>query len=243
MRDIVSSYRNAICRVACFDLGSAGTGFFVRPDGILLTCCHVISHYPPNAQPGILVEYSQDIRIETASGTYPASIVHDWNSTHPIFEDYAILKIEAKGVQCLPLGNYDHTEPGDKVLILGYPLEYPYLCATSGMISAKHRSPSHIIGGTVYLDMLQIDGSVNVGNSGGPLVHTDSSSVVGIVSLRVGSIKRNIQNLKAMPEVAESPALTEVVNALEGIHRYLNPGIGQAVSIDYARRELTALGI
>lgn len=242
MRNTISSYGNAICRVACFDLGSAGTGFFIRPDGILLTCCHVILRSTTDPQGGIRLEYSQDIRIETASGTYPASIVHDWNSTHPIFEDYAILKIEAKGVQCLSLGNYDHAEPGDRVLIVGYPLEYPYLCATSGMISAKHRSPSYM-NATVNLDMIQIDGSVNLGNSGGPLLHMDSARAVGIVSLRVGSIERSIQNLKAMPEVAESPALTEVVNALEGIHRYLNPGIGQAVSIDYARRELTALGI
>lgn len=242
MRDIVSSYRNAICRVACFDLGSAGTGFFVRPDGILLTCCHVISRFTTDPQGRIRLEYSQDIQIKTTFGTYPASIVHDRNSTHPIFEDYTILKIVAKGVRCLPLGNYDHAEPGDKVLIVGYPLGVSYLCATSGMISAKHRSPSHM-NALVNLNMVQIDGSVNVGNSGGPLVHVDSSSVVGIVSLRVGSIERNIQNLKAMPEVAESRVFTEVVNALEGIHTYLNPGIGQAVSIDYAHRELTALGI
>lgn len=242
MRDIISSSRNAICRVTCFDFKSAGTGFFVRPNGILLTCCHVISRFTTDPEGRIRLEYSQDIQIETTCGTYPASIVHEQDSTHPVFEDYAILKIEAEGVQCLLLGNYDRAEPGDKVMIVGYPLGVSYHCATSGMISAKHRSPSHM-NAIANLDMIQIDGSVNVGNSGGPLVHVASSSVVGIVSLRVGSIERNIQNLKAMPEVAESRVFAEIVNALEGIHTYLNPGIGQAVSIDYVRRELAALGI
>lgn len=242
MRDVISSYKDAICRVRCSDLESAGTGFFVRPDGVLLTCCHVISRFMPDPQPGIPVEYCQDIRVETTLGTYPASIVHDQNSTHPIFEDYAILRIDAEGRQCLPVGDYGRLEPGDRVLIAGYPLGVSYLCATSGMISAKHRSPSHI-NGMVNLDMIQVDGSVNMGNSGGPLIHVDSSSVVGIVSVRVGSIERNIQNLKAMPEVAENHILTEIFNALEGIHTYLNPGIGQAVSIDYARAELATLNL
>jgi S1-C subfamily serine protease len=93
----------------------------------------------------------------------------------------------------------------------------------------------------VNLDMIQIDGSVNMGNSGGPLIHMDSSSVVGIVSVRMGSIERDIQNLKAMPEVAESRVFAEIVSALERIDTYLNPGIGQAVSIDYAHNELITL--
>ena len=41
----------------------------------------------------------------------------------------------------------------------------------------------------------------------------------------------------------ESRVLSEIVAALEGIHTYLNPGIGQAVSIEYAKRELDRLRI
>ena len=241
MRDVISSYRGAVCRVTCSDLKSAGTAFFVRPDGVLLTCCHVISRFSIDLQPGIPVEYSRDIRIETPLGTYPASIIHDRNSTHPIFEDYAILRIDVNDMQCLPVGDCGRVKPGDKVVMLGYPLYHEgltHLSATSGMISAKHRSPSHI-DARVNLDMIQIDGSVNMGNSGGPLIHVGSSSVAGIVSVRMGSIERNIQNLEAMPfadifNPAQNYILTEMVTALEGIHTYLNPGIGQAVSIDYA---------
>lgn len=242
MRDIISSYSGALCRVICRDLQSDGTGFFVRQNGVLLTCNHVISRFTIDPQARIRLEYSQDIQIETALRTYPASIAHDQNSTHPIFEDYAILKIDVDGMKCLPLGDYHEVEPGDNVLVLGYPFAVSYLCATLGMISAKHRSPSHI-NEIVNLDMIQVDGSVNMGNSGGPLVGLDSSSVVGIVSVRLGSIQRNIQNLKAIPEVRESAIFSEIVNALEGIHTYINPGIGQAVSIGYAKAELDRLGI
>lgn len=240
MRDIISSYKDAVCRVTCPDLKLAGTGFFVRPDGVLLTCCHVISRFTTDLQGRIRLEYSQNIQVETTFGTYPASIIHDQNSTHPIFEDYAILRIDMEGMQCLPVEDYGRVEPGDRVLIAGYPLGVSYLCATLGMVSAKHRSPSHI-NMIVNLDMIQIDGSVNMGNSGGPLIHMDSSSVVGIVSVRMGSIERDIQNLKAMPEVAESRVFAEIVSALERIDTYLNPGIGQAVSIDYAHNELITL--
>lgn len=159
MRDIISSYRDAICRVKCSDLQSTGTGFFVRRDGVLLTCCHVVSRFAIDPQARIRLEYSQNIQIETTRDTYPAIITHAQNSTHPIFEDYAILKIDVDGMKCLTLGDYNLAEPGDKVLILGYPFGLSYPCATLGMISAKHRSPSHI-NRIANLDMIQIDGSV-----------------------------------------------------------------------------------
>jgi len=200
MRNTVSSCQGAVCRVICRDLDSVGTGFFVRENGVLLTCCHVVSRFTIDAQAQIRLEYSQDIRVETRTGAYRASVIHDQNSTHPVFEDYAILTIDAKDTECLPLGDYTRVESGDKALIVGYPLGAAYLCATLGMISAKHRSPSHI-NAIVDLDLIQVDRSVNIGNSGSPLFHVDSSSVVSIVSVRLGSIERNIQNLKAIREV------------------------------------------
>lgn len=247
MRDIISAQRDAICRVKCVDLQKTGTGFFVRPNGILLTCWHVISRFAIDPQPGIPIEYSRHIQIETTLGTYPASIISDQNSTHPLFEDYCVLKIDVEDMRCLPVGDYGRVEPGDSVLIVGYPLGTSYLCATSGMISAKHRSPSYI-DSIVNLDMIQIDGSVNLGNSGGPLIHVDSSSVVGIVSARMGNIERNIQNLEAMLfstsfDLVQNDILTELIDALRGINDYLNPGIGQAVSIAYARAELAKLNL
>lgn len=242
MQENISSWKNALCQIICQDIDSIGTGFFVREDGILLTGCHVVYRPVPDPQGLIRVQYSQNIRVKTATGSYPASVVHDQSSTHAVFEDYAVLRISDGSTDYLQLGDYDYVEPGDKVLILGYPFGVAYPCVTSGMISSKHRSPSHV-NSIVNLDMIQIDGAVNKGNSGGPLIHVDSSSVVGIVLVRLGGIDTNIDSLKNMNGVSNSPILSEIVSALEVINTYLNPGIGQAASIAYARAELDRLGI
>jgi len=239
-QSIIAKLRESVCKVICYVHGEqvgVGTGFFVADDGILLTCNHVISYFELDEHGNIVPRYFPEISVQTPRGVFPAKIIHDKSSTHPLFEDYAVLKTDIKVAAPFHLGDYDAVEPGDDILILGFPFGFKNVCATSGMVSAKHRSPCPF-NNLINLDMLRIDGSVNKGNSGGPLIDIKTSSVVGIVSLRIGSIEKEIEQLKFRDSFPR-----ELLEILELINKYLNVGIGEAISISYAFNELKQLGI
>jgi hypothetical protein len=83
----------------------------------------------------------------------------------------------------------DAVKVGDQVVLLGFPLMTNVLTSHIGYISASFRS------GAVH--RLQIDASVNLGNSGGPLVHVNTGQVIGIVTrVRIG-LNRDFENLIA----------------------------------------------
>ena len=90
--------------------------------------------------------------------------------------DLAIVRIQAKGLPFLKLGDSDAMEIGDRVLAIGAPLGMTGT-VTSGIISAKGRD----IHMNMYEDFLQTDAAINPGNSGGPLVNL-AGEVVGINS-------------------------------------------------------------
>jgi putative serine protease PepD len=237
-RSIIANSKESICRIISSGKKAAtGSGFFVATNGIALTCNHVISYFEPDANGYIKSNYSPKITIETSKGIYDAKIIHNMNSTHPLFEDYAVLKVDITDTSPLRLGDPNLVEPGDDVLILGFPFSLQDLCATSGIVSSKHRSPS-LFNRMVLLDMLRIDGSVNVGNSGGPLIDLNSQSVVGIVSIRLGNLSKQIERLKERNDIPE--ALLEL---FEWSNVFLNVGIGEAISIRYALNELRQLEI
>jgi serine protease Do len=88
------------------------------------------------------------------------------------------LKIDAKDVSALNLGNSDRVRVGDVVLALGNPLGIGQT-VTAGIISAKGRSTGLSDGS--FEDFLQTDAPINQGNSGGALVNTEGE-LVGINS-------------------------------------------------------------
>ncbi len=81
--------------------------------------------------------------------------------------DIAVLKIEAKKLQALPLANSDHLEVGDFVVAIGNPFGLGQT-VTTGIVSALGRTGLGIEG---YEDFIQTDASINPGNSGGALVN------------------------------------------------------------------------
>ncbi len=92
--------------------------------------------------------------------------------------DLAVLKIDAKDLPVLSLGDSDKVRVGDVVLALGNPLGIGQT-VTSGIISAKGRATGLSDGS--FEDFLQTDASINRGNSGGALVNTNGE-LIGINS-------------------------------------------------------------
>ncbi|TMI44522.1 trypsin-like serine protease, partial [Candidatus Bathyarchaeota archaeon] len=142
------------------------------------------------------------------------------------------------------LGDYDDVEQGDEVCFMGYPRAYAEAFFGAGHVSALRSVPSHF-NQMIKIDAIEIDASINKGNSGGPLVDSDTGKVVGIVTLRHGDITPALRELRdyfsSWPKkggLLETTAL-ELINLAE---RNTNIGLGTAISIRYAKDELKALG-
>ncbi len=123
-----------------------GSGFFISPDGFLVTNNHVVE----DAE-NITVTLGDDEKFEaTLVGSDPRT-------------DVALLKVDTKGKK-MPYVEFSSKTPrvGDWVLAVGNPFGLGGT-VTAGIISAHNRD----IGSGPY-DYLQIDAAVNRGNSGGP---------------------------------------------------------------------------
>jgi serine protease Do len=98
--------------------------------------------------------------------------------------DVAVLKIDAKDLPPIALGNSDDARVGEWVLAIGNPLgEGLTFTVTSGIVSAKGRALNGLPGrgqGSIQ-DFIQTDAAINPGNSGGPLVSV-RGEVIGINS-------------------------------------------------------------
>jgi serine protease Do len=88
--------------------------------------------------------------------------------------DVAVLRIEAKGLPTVRLGDPSQLQVGDPVLAIGTPFGFEQT-ATQGIVSAKGRS----LPGDAVVPFIQTDAAVNPGNSGGPLFD-GTGQVVGI---------------------------------------------------------------
>jgi serine protease Do len=144
--------------------GGEGTGFLIRPDGVIVTNAHV-------------VQGALRITIITAEG--------DRFTARPLggdgSADLAVLKVEARGLPTVGLGDSDRLKLGETVVALGFALGLEGgPSVTSGIVSATGRTiQARGGGGARYEDMIQTDAAINPGNSGGPLVDL-SGRVVGI---------------------------------------------------------------
>lgn len=148
-----------------FQQGS-GTGFVLSQDGYIATNNHV-------------VEGSDKVTVRLLDRReFEAKVVGADPNT-----DVAVLKIEAKGLKPIAMGNSDGARVGEWVLAIGNPLgEGLTFTVTSGILSAKGRRLDGLRRSNLSIDdFLQTDAAINPGNSGGPLVNV-RGEVIGINS-------------------------------------------------------------
>lgn len=150
-----------------YEASGAGTGFIITNDGLVLTNKHVAS------------DTNITYTVVTADGkSYDAKI----QSVDP-YNDIAVLKIDAKNLPVVELGDSSQMEVGQWVVAIGNSLGQYHNSVTAGIISAKNRqvTASDSSGQSAeQLDgLLQTDAAINSGNSGGPLLNL-KGQVVGI---------------------------------------------------------------
>src|SRR5947207_13932148 len=135
-----------------------GSGFIIRPDGVIMTNAHV-------------VDGASEVTVRlTDRREYTAKVV----GVDPK-SDIAILRIPAKDLPTVRIGDSRGLKVGEWVLAIGAPFGFEN-SATAGIVSAKGRTLE-----SGYVPFIQTDVPINPGNSGGPLFNM-RGEVVGINS-------------------------------------------------------------
>ena len=157
-------------------LASTGTAFVYRVDakyGYLLTNQHVVKEM-------------KDIRlINTNNEEIEAKVLGG-----DTYLDLAVLRIDKKYVKLVSqIGKSTTSKIGDTVFTVGTPMGNDYAgSVTAGIISGKDRmvsvSTSEYNSNDWVMNVIQIDASLNPGNSGGPLLNVNGE-VIGICSMKL----------------------------------------------------------
>jgi len=136
-----------------------GSGFIISPDGLILTNAHVVDN-------------ATEVTVKlTDRREFKAKVLGTDPQT-----DIAVIRIDAKDLPTVRLGDPSKIRVGEPVLAIGSPYGFENT-VTAGIVSAKSRS----LPDDTYVPFIQTDVAVNPGNSGGPLFN-QRGEVIGINS-------------------------------------------------------------
>jgi len=167
---------------------SAGSGFVVDAvRGLVVTNHHV-------------VENARAIAVGLGDRQVEAEFLGSDPQT-----DIAVLRIPARGLKEIPLGDSERADVGDYVVAIGNPFEVGQT-VTAGIVSAL-RAPSQ--GGPRYI---QTDAPINPGNSGGPLINMRGEAI-GVNSAIIAPGGGNVGIGLAVP----SRIARQVIERISGV--------------------------
>lgn len=160
MEDFLNQFGNGTGQMP--ERSGEGSGFILTNDGYIITNNHVV------ADADRVTVTLADQRI------FNAKVVGRDSTT-----DVAVVKIDAKNLPTLPVGDDNSSRIGDWVLAVGNPLGLDFT-VTAGIISAKSRGSTDLgpnRGGMTISDFIQTDAAINPGNSGGPLINLKGEAI------------------------------------------------------------------
>jgi serine protease Do len=168
VHELVKTLGSAVVQVRTPE--GLGSGFFINPDGFLITDFHVVE-----GETQISVEVYDLKDGQLGRKSYKQVRIVALNK----FGDLALLHIEDKDAPkfvSVPLGEADKLSVGDRVFAIGSPLGLERT-VTEGILSTKTRE----LEGSLYL---QTTAQINPGNSGGPLFNL-RGEVVGVTNMKI----------------------------------------------------------
>lgn len=143
-------------------VSSSGSGVILSKDGYIVTNNHVVE----GAE-------SIEVILNNNRYAYKATIVGTDPST-----DLALLKIDAKDLPAIEIGDSEKVEIGEWVVAVGNPFNLTST-VTAGIVSAKGRNINVVNNQFPIESFIQTDAAINPGNSGGALVNL-KGELVGI---------------------------------------------------------------
>lgn len=254
-KNLISKSRSGVVQILLErdrELIGFGSGFLV--EGGLLTNSHNIRSHEIDAVA---------IRFENANPDDPFDIIRIAPDDCAVAEspesdkDYVYLKLSEPEFDNRHIFSFNDDSEilsvGEQVVFLGFPFGMRQLTAHIGYVSSIHMRND--------IEVIQIDGSVNSGNSGGPLLDFKTGKVAGIVTRAVtGIVENQFQNLLsalrqnqvALSEVSGGVRISGIdpLQAImasqvameqiaKNLHRSANVGIGYAYSAKYSRDNIS----
>lgn len=196
---------------------ATGTGFVVSADGHLVTCAHV-------------VRGATKVDVKFGDRTYEAKVL-----SLDKRNDLALLKIDAKQLAVLSMGDSSAVELAQNIRVVGYPL--------TDVLGASIKVTSGTVCGFIDQDsdqLFQVDAPINAGNSGGPVVN-ESGQVVGVASAKLSG--EEISNVGFAVPVAEVCAMLRKVgvrfNEAASTETLSGPELARRVTPSVALLEVT----
>jgi S1-C subfamily serine protease len=192
---------------------STGSGFLYGKKGILVTCNHVVQ-----GSKSVVVRFHGD---DDQTVRQAKVVVND--AEH----DLALLRLDVdrEPLQALSPKAARNVRPGMPVLFSGYPLSLSALTTHQGILSAVE---TDAIGVTTYL----IDGTVNAGNSGCPLMN-ENGEVLGVVNAKRREKAAILNEVEEMQASAISLHGVELVAIYKALVSNVQLGIGYAIPASY----------
>lgn len=196
----------------------AGSGWIIDKDGIIVTNNHV-------------VEGADSITVTLDDGrTFPVDI--NTVATDAL-SDLAVLRINAKNLPAVAVGDSEKLRVGDWVVAIGNALGEG-ISATDGIVSRKDVSITDDSGQTQY-NLIQTDAAINPGNSGGPLVDM-AGEVIGITNAKISAVGVEgmgyaISTEEAMPVIEQLINTGYVIRPFLGVQGLLT--VDQSVAAFY----------
>lgn len=168
----------------------AASGFIISPEGYVLTNSHVVRE-------------ASEIEVTLNDAReYSAKVIGSDPNT-----DIAILKIDAKDLPSIELGDSNKLEIGEWVVAIGNPMGLQ-ASLTVGVVSALGRNNLDIAN---VEDFIQTDAAINRGNSGGPLLNLDGQ-VIGMNTAIVANMAMGNMGLGfAIPSNMIKPVMDQII--------------------------------
>jgi len=209
---VISKIKPNIALVVAFNKDGSplgqGSGFVFGKKNILVTCNHVA-----------LANASIKIRFSDSEFLDAEVVIRD------IEHDLALLKFNVVNRSPLVAANQDVIQEGIPVIFSGYPLGLSNLTTHQGILSAILTDPT---GMTTYL----IDGTVNSGNSGCPLM-THNGGVIGVINAKRRENSDVLNQVENMPFGALSIHNVDIVKIYNALINNVQLGMGYAVPCSY----------
>jgi S1-C subfamily serine protease len=254
-RDLDQRYKDISCALVLVQSGNKlGTGFYVNPEGDVVTASHVLGDRifsTEGDQLRITIPLPLTITLKTSTEefTVPGATSVE-NNADEWSADLAVLHTGRRTSCWLQTANDELVRPGQNVIAMGFPgLAFGSLSLYSGIISARIKSG--LITGfttqgqplTATNDFLRIQMPISTGLSGAPVIDDENRAIAVVTSAGAWSqgLEILVQHTNQLgPEVPQPNTLNLAALLAELaslFHDYVSPGYGDSVPLSYLAKK------